>query len=56
MKKQVITQEDEIDWYVSLNPIDRYLKADRIDNQSVSKSVRINSKRHSYRQKTKKDL
>ena len=55
MKKQVITQENEIDWYVSQNPIERYLKVDRIDNQAVRKFVRINSERHSYRQKTKKD-
>ena len=55
MKKQVITQENEIDWYVSQNPIERYIKVDRIDNQSVSKSVRKNSERHAYRQKTKKD-
>ena len=55
MKKQVVTKEDETDWYVSQNPIERYLKVDRINNQSISKSVRINSKGHSYRQKKKKN-
>jgi len=55
MKKQAIIEEDEIDWYVSQNPIIRYIKVDRIDYQSVSKSVRKDSKKHSYRQKTKKD-
>ena len=55
MKKQAIIEEDEIDWYVSQNPIERYIKVDRIDYQSVSKSVRKNSKGHAYRQKTKKD-
>ena len=54
MKKQVVTKEDETDWYVSQNPIEGYLKVDRIDNQAVSKFVRINSERHSHRQKTKK--
>ena len=55
MKKQAIIQENGIDWYVSQNPIERYLKVDRINNQSISKSVRINSKGHSYRQKKKKN-
>ena len=55
MKKQAIIQENWIDWYVSQNPIDRYLKIDRIDSQSVSKSVRKNSKGHSNRQKKKKE-
>jgi len=53
MKKQVVTKEDETDWYVSQNPIDRYLKVVKIDNKPVSKFVRINSERHSHRQKTK---
>ena len=55
MKKQVVTKEDETDWYVSQNPINRYLKVVKIDNKPVSKFVRINSERHSHRQKTKKD-
>ena len=55
MKKQAVIQENEIDWYVSQNPIHRYLKVVKIDKKAVSKFVRINSERHSRRQKTKKD-
>ena len=55
MKKPFNTQENEIDWYVNQNPIDKYLETDRVDNQTVRKLVGINSKAHSYRKKTKKD-
>ena len=55
MQKQATIEEDEIDWYISQNPIDRYIKVDNIDNQSDTKSVRKNLKRHSHRQKPKKE-
>ena len=53
MKKPFVKQENEIDWYVSHEPIDKYLKIDRIDNQTVSKFVRINSEKHLNRKKIK---
>ena len=55
MKKPFIKQENETYWYVSRNPIEKYLKIDRIDNQIVSKFVRINSEEHYFRKKIKED-
>jgi len=56
MKKPFVKQENEIDWYVSQNPIEKYLKIDRVDNQTVSKFVRINSEGQFYRKKIKQIL
>ena len=56
MKKPFFKQEDEIDWYVSQNPIEKYLKIDRIDNQTTSKFVSIKSDGHLSRKKTKQIL
>ena len=53
MKKPFVKQENEIDWYVSYEPIEKYLKIDRMDNQTISKFVRINSEKHFYRKKLK---
>ncbi len=52
MKKPFVKQEKEIDWFVSQNPIEKYLKIDRVDNQTVSKFVCINSEEHFYRKRT----
>lgn len=51
MKKPFAKQEEEIDWYVSRNPIEKYLKIDRVDSQTVSKFVSINSEKHFYQKK-----
>ena len=36
-----------------MRPIEKYLKIDRMDNQTISKFVRINSEKHFYRKKIK---
>ena len=56
MKKPFVKHENEIDWYVSQNPIEKYLKINRVDNQTVSKFVSINSDDHFYRKKIKQIL
>lgn len=56
MKKPSVKQETEIDWYVSYNPIEKYLKIDRIDSHTVSKFVRINAEGHFYRKKIKETI
>ena len=48
MKRPIAKLEKEIDWYVSRNPIEKYLKIDRVDSQTVSKFVSINSEKHFY--------
>ena len=53
MKKPFVKQENEIDWYVSYEPIEKYLKIDRMDNQTISKFVRLNSEKHFCRKKIK---
>ncbi len=53
MKKPFVKQEKEIDWFVSQNPIEKYLKIDRIDNQTTSKFVSIKSDEHLARKKAK---
>lgn len=53
MRKPFVEQENEIDWYISQNPIEKYLKIDRVDHQTESKFVRINSGEGFYRKKTK---
>ena len=53
MKKPVVKQEKEIDWIVSQNPIEKYLKIDRVNNQTISKFVSINSEKNFYRKKIK---
>ncbi len=56
MKKPFLKQEDDIDWFVSRKPIEKYLKIDRIDNQTTSKFVSIKSDEHLSRKKTKQIL
>ena len=51
MRRPIAKQEKEIDWYVSQNPIEKYLKIDRVDSQTVSKFVCINSEKHFYLKK-----
>ena len=53
MEKPFAKQENEIDWYISKNPIDKYLKIDRVNNQTVSKFVWIYSEGRFYRKKIK---
>lgn len=53
MRKPFVEQENEIDWYISQNPIEKYLKIDRVDHQTERKFVRINSEKGFYRKKTK---
>ena len=48
MRRPIAKQEKEIDWYVSQKPIEKYLK---IDSQTVSKFVCINSEKHFYLKK-----
>lgn len=45
MKKPFFNQENGIEWYVNQNPVEKYLKIDRIDNQTANKFVSINSKK-----------
>jgi hypothetical protein len=54
MKKPVVEQKNKADWYVNHNPIDKYLQIDRIDNQTISKFVHLNSKGNTFRKKIKK--
>lgn len=56
MEKSLIEQEKEIDWYISQNPIEKYLKIDRVDNHTVSKFVCIKSGKHFYRERIKQSL
>jgi hypothetical protein len=56
MKKSFVKHQKHIDWYVSQNPIEKYLKIDRVDSQTISKFVCINSEKHFFRKKTKQIL
>ena len=53
MKKIFFNQENGIKWYVNLNPVEKYLKIDRIDNQIASKFVNLNSEKRSHRKNIK---
>jgi hypothetical protein len=53
MKKPVVEQKNKADWYVNHNPIEKYLQNDRIDNQTVSKFVHVNSEENTFRKKIK---
>lgn len=53
MKKPVVKQKNKADWYVNHNPIEKYLQIDRIDNQTIRKFVRINSRENTFRKKIK---
>jgi hypothetical protein len=46
MEKSLIKQENKINWYVSENPIEKYLNNDRVDYQIASKFVCINSEEY----------
>lgn len=56
MKKSYVKPANKIDWYVSQNPIEKYLKIDRVDNQTVSKFVCIDSEEQFNREKIKQIL
>jgi hypothetical protein len=51
MKEPFFEQENKTDWYVNNNPIEKYLQIERIDNQTVSKFVRINLDENFFRGK-----
>jgi hypothetical protein len=51
MKEPFVEQENKTDWYVNHNPIEKYLQIERIDNQTVSKFVRINLDENLFRGK-----
>jgi hypothetical protein len=53
MKKPFFNQENGIEWYVNINPVEKYLKIDRIDNQIASKFVNLNSEKRSLRKTIK---
>ena len=53
MKKAFFNQENGIEWYVNLNPVEKYLKIDKIDNQIASKFVSLNSEKRIPRKATK---
>ncbi len=53
MNKPFIDQETGIEWYVNENPVEKYLKIDRIDNQMASNFVSLNSEKHLSRKKIK---
>jgi hypothetical protein len=51
VKEPFIEQENKADWYVNHNPIEKYLQVEKIDNQTVSKFVRINLDENIFRGK-----
>lgn len=51
MKKPVVEQKNKADWYVNHNPIEKYLQIYRIDNQTISKFVHMNSEENTFRKK-----
>ena len=54
MKEHFAEQENKTDWYVNHNPIEKYLQIDKIDNQTISKFVRINLLENIPRRKIKR--
>lgn len=54
MKELFVEQENKTDWYVNHNPIEKYLQIDKIDNQTVSKFMRINQRENLSRKKIKR--
>jgi hypothetical protein len=53
MKELFVEEENKTDWYVNHNPIEKYLKIDKIDNQTVSKFMSINQRENLSRKKIK---
>ncbi len=53
MKKPIFDQETGIEWYVNKNPVEKYLKIDRIEHQTASKFVSLSSEKHLPRKKIK---
>ena len=53
MKKAFFNQENGIEWYVNLNPVEKYLKIDKIDNQIASKFENFNSEKRFPRKSIK---
>ena len=56
MKKRFVNPKKDICWYVNQNPIEKYLKIDRVNNQTVSKFVCVNIEAHINRKKTQYNL
>jgi hypothetical protein len=54
MKEPFVKQENKTDWYLNHNPIEKYLQIDKIDNQTISKFVRINLIENLPRRKIKR--
>jgi hypothetical protein len=48
MKEPIITKKNEIDWYVSLRPIERYLNIERENSLLISKFGNIKSEKDSH--------
>jgi len=49
MKEPAIKQKNEIDWYISRKPIEKYLNIDRNDKIIISKFLNIKSEKDSRR-------
>ena len=45
MKKPFYDQENGIEWYVNLNPVEKFLKIEKVDDQTASKFVNLNSEK-----------
>ena len=45
MKEPAVKHKNEIDWYVSHKPIEKYLNIDRNDKLKISKFVNIKSEK-----------
>ena len=54
MKKPFAKQDTKIGWYVNQNPVEKYLKIDRINSQTVSKFVSIDSEEHLFRKRSER--
>jgi hypothetical protein len=50
MKAPAIKQKNEIDWYISRKPIEKYLNLERNDKFIISKFVNIKSEKASRRE------
>ena len=49
MKAPAIKQKNEIDWYISRKPIEKYLNIERNDKLLISKLIHIKSEKRSRR-------
>jgi hypothetical protein len=53
MKNPFVQQENETDWYINHNSIDKFLQTDRIDNRTLSRFVHIIPEENHFRKNTK---